>query len=396
MVRGGRQSWVRIHAMHEKPTLPACPSRIGDASTSELTAVSGHPLVSRKQFLRVVSSALFLPTLELIPSRSEAQTSPASLPAGPRVDLLAMGDWGEGKYAQKAVANALANYAQSQHVPFAAMLLAGDNFYGKLVGGVDDPQWQALFEKMYDPVRLPMPFYACLGNHDYDDHKDAIELEYARRHPESRWKFPARRYRVDLPADDPMVTVIMLDSNKQVINDLAWAEQRRWLEAELAKPRTTGWLICCAHHPLFSNGVAGNNGVLQKDWGTLFKKYHVDFYLCGHEHNLQHLEIAHWPNSFVMCGGGGAHSAPMLHDNLHPFSRTVYGFVHFTLTPEKAVVAYIGTDGKPVHIFERAKAGEVTTLMTTRSDTPVDKPLELIQGLYDKIHGPATEPATAP
>jgi tartrate-resistant acid phosphatase type 5 len=327
---------------------------------------------------------------------SLAQTFPATLPTGPRTDFLAMGDWGEGKPAQKAVANALAAYAQSEHVPFTGMLLAGDNFYVKLPGGAADPQWQTLFEKMYDPARLPMPFYVSLGNHDYDGRKDIIELQYAALHPDSRWKFPARHYRIDLPAEHPMVTLIMLDSNKQVLSDLDWADQRRWLDAELAKPRTTSWVICCAHHPLFSNGVAGNNGVLQRDWGTLFKKYHVDFYLCGHEHNLQHLEIPNWPISFVMCGGGGAHASPMLHDNLGPFSRTVYGFAHFTFTAKKAVVAYIGTDDKPLHVFERTKAGVVTTLMTTPSDTPVDKPLELIQGLYDKIHGPATQPATLP
>ena len=385
---------IRIAPMHEKLPLPECDSK-GNESGS-MRRDSAESVLTRQQFLRVLSSALLLPILELIPSDSDAQTFPATLPAGPRADFLAMGDWGEGKFAQKAVADALAKYADSQHVPFAGMLLAGDNFYVKLPGGANDPQWQTLFEQMYDPVRLPMPFYASLGNHDYDDHKDRIELEYARLHRDSRWKLPARHYRVDLPADHPMVTVVMLDSNRQVLSDLDWADQLRWLDAELARPRTTQWVICCAHHPLFSNGVAGNNGVLQKDWGTLFRKYHVDFYLCGHEHNLQHLEIPNWPISFVMCGGGGAHAAPMLHDNLRPFSRSVYGFVHFTITPEKAVVTYIGTDGKPVHCFERTKSGIVTTLMTTQSDMPVDKPLELIQGLYDKIHGPVTQPATVP
>lgn len=320
--------------------------------------------------------------------------TPMTQPAA-RADFLAMGDWGEGVPAQKAVARELADYAAAQHVRFTGMLLAGDNFYVKLPGGVNDPVWQNLFEKMYDPVRLNFPFYVSLGNHDYDNGKDLIELAYARQHPESRWKLPARYYRVDLPAENPLVTVIMLDSNKQVIDQLHWNLQTRWLEAELAQPRKTAWVICCAHHPLFSNGAAGNNGVLQRDWGTLFNKYHVDFYLCGHEHNLQHLEVPGWYCSFVMCGGGGAHAHPMLHDNLTPFSRTVYGFVHFELTPDVATVSYIGTDGKPVHVFQRTRTGAVRTLLTTPSDKPVDKPLELIQGLYERIHGPATQPATA-
>ena len=59
--------------------------------------------------------------------------------------------------------------------------------------------------------------------------------------------------------------------------------------------------MCCAHHTMLSNGVHGDNGVLQKEWGALFKKYKVDFYLCGHDHDVQHLEVKDWPMSFVLA-----------------------------------------------------------------------------------------------
>ena len=126
-----------------------------------------------------------------------------------------------------------------------------------------------------------------------------------------------------------------------------------------------------------------------------FRKYKVDIYLCGHEHNLQHLEIANFKTSLVLAGGGGAHSYPLIRDNRGPFSRAIYGFVHFEFTPEQVIVHYIDADGKPVHVFVRTKAGEVKTVLTTPSDSGVGKPLEAIQGLYDKLH-PATRPASAP
>jgi tartrate-resistant acid phosphatase type 5 len=333
------------------------------------------------------------------PEKEKAPALPATRPdeatsSRQEINLLAMGDWGEGKPAQKSVADAMAKYVADRKTPFAALLSAGDNFYVPL-SGVDDPVWQTLFEQMYDAKRLDFPFYAALGNHDYDQNKYLIELAYARLHPQSRWKLPARWYRVDLPAKEPLVTALMLDSDQPNLTAIEWALEKKFVAEELAKPRAP-WTICVAHHPLFSNGAAADNGVLQKDWGAMFEKEHVDFYLCGHDHNLQHLEVKGWKESFVLAGGGGAHAHPLIRDNRGPFSRTVYGFVHFDVTPDLATVRYVGADGATLHEFTRTKAGEVKVTQTTPSDTAIDNPLEAIQGLYDKIHGAQTRPAPKP
>jgi hypothetical protein len=248
---------------------------------------------------------------------------------------------------------------------------------------------------MYDPHRLDFPFYISLGNHDYDHDKYRIEFAYAREHPESRWKQLGRWYRIDLPADHPLATLIILDSNHDNLTKTQWIEQEKFLEGELSKPRAA-WTMCVAHHPLFSNGLAADNGILQHDWGTLFQKYNVDLYLCGHEHNLQHIEVAGWKTSFVLAGGGGAHSHPIVRDRRGPFSRSIYGFVHFDFSPGRVMVHYIGADGKPVHVFERAKDGDVKVMMTTPSDRGIANPLEVIQGIYDKLHPSETQPTTLP
>ncbi len=287
----------------------------------------------------------------------------------------------------------MAAYVEKEKTPFDGLLSAGDNFYVPL-NGVDDPVWQDLFEKMYDARRLNFPFYISLGNHDYSQKKYLWELAYAKQHPESRWKLPSRWYRLDLPAKEPLVTVIMLDSDHDFMPKEDWLDEKKFLEDELAKPRAA-WTICCAHHPLFSNGAAANNGILQADWGTLFKKYNVDIYLAGHDHNLQHLEIPGWPTTFILSGGGGAHAAPLLRDN-RGFSRVLYGFTHLDFTPEQVTVRYISSTGETVHEFVRTKAGEVRITLNTPSDAAVTKPLEVIQGLYDRIHGPQTQPATGP
>lgn len=318
-----------------------------------------------------------------------AQSAPPETGPSERTTMLAMGDWGEDSAAERQVAAAMARYGRGDDVAgsLKAVLLCGDNFYFRLTG-IADPRWQTLFERMYDPAALGVPFYACLGNHDYDGDNMRIEIAYARARPDSRFKLPDRWYRVDIPEGHPAATVIMLDSNKDNLTEAQWDQQIAWLGKQLEGPRAR-WTICCAHHPLFSNGFFWGNGILQKDWGTLFKKYHVDFYLCGHEHNLEHLEIPGWFPSFVLAGGGGAHPHPLARDD-RGFSREAFGFVVFELTPEAATVQYIGTNDHPMHVFSRSIEGKVTVLQTT-ANTPRTNPLKA----YLQIRGP-NAPASQP
>ena len=300
-------------------------------------------------------------------------------PPTPQVNLLAMGDWGTNGDAQRSVARALVTYVSAANKPFDGMLLVGDNFYMTLPGGIHDPIWQSAFENMYDPHILSFPFYAVLGNHDYQSGKDAIELEYTRANPDSRWKLPARWYRVDFPADHPLVTALMLDSDRDMLGIDRWQQEKIWLANELVKPRGT-WTLCCAHHPLFSNGGHGDNGILQNDWGTLFQKYNVDFYICGHDHDLQHLQIPNWFTSFIMVGGGGADLKLMLHDSRGPMSRLTHGFGSFTFTPELATIQFTTVDGKTLHQFTRDKSGKVDVQILGGNDKSAVNVLRALEG----------------
>lgn len=176
-----------------------------------------------------------------------AQTQPAT-PEAAEVNLLSMGDWGTNGPGQRTIALTMAKYVQQSGKTFDGMILVGDNFYMNLPGGVNDPVWQSAFETMYDPARLNFPFFAVLGNHDYQNGKDAVELQYAQVHPESRWKLPARWYRLDIPKDKPLVTVLMLDSDKDPLGVERWEQEKAWMESELSKPRGT-WTICCTTIP---------------------------------------------------------------------------------------------------------------------------------------------------
>jgi len=332
------------------------------------------------QSFRRVLIALSLALLVHLPRLAEGQ----------QLTLIGFGDWGIDSPDRQQVADAMADYAAKSQTPINLALSLGDNYYVQLASA-DDPQFVTLFEKTYDPTRMNFPFYALPGNHDYEVFDGHVKLEwemkYAAIHPESRWKFPAKWYRLDLPADHPLVTILMLDSNKD--NDKAssltpaeWNQELQWMTEQLSGPRAE-WTMCCAHHTIYSNGAHGDNGVLVESWGALFQKYKVDFYLCGHDHSLQHLEPGGLFTSFVVSGGGGAKRKQMLRDNRGPFSRAVTGFAVMSFDPKQTTVQLISAEGTLYHSFVRTRDGTLTTLSNSPSDPRTKHPLRVIQGVGD-------------
>jgi len=269
---------------------------------------------------------------------------------------------------QGAVAAAMQGYVQSRRIRTEGIFMLGDNFYGTMPGGVASPRWKEGFEDMYPANAFPGPCWAMLGNHDYDEegfHKVAAELSYADAHPGTRWTMPAKWYRVDWPAKDPLVTCLVLDSNYH--NKLAYltaeekVKQRAWMEAELKKPRAP-WTLAFGHHPLYSNGPHGDSAELIAAWLPLFQKYGVAAYFCGHDHDLQHLEFEGVSTSFVVSGGGGASITKLKKPERKPYSESTYGFSHLLVTKDKLTLRHIDPAQKQLHAFTRNLAGKVSII----------------------------------
>ena len=272
--------------------------------------------LNRRRFLR---QSFAFSALASFGSLSSLADSIKSDPAA--AEMLVLGDWGYDDYkAQSQVAAGLRAYSKQHSVHPQALLMLGDNWYGELAGGAGSPRWQTQFEQMYPASDFPCPAYAVLGNHDYQrwpESKVDAELEYARS-GRTRWTIPSRWYRFEFPTKNPLITFLALDSNmpkdgfKELIGKdftltpQQQAEQLAWFEAELKRPRTTPFLAVMAHHPVYSDGPHGDHPVLVRDWDPLFRKYNVNLYLAGHDHDLQHLEFEGHPTSVFLSGGGGA------------------------------------------------------------------------------------------
>jgi tartrate-resistant acid phosphatase type 5 len=204
------------------------------------------------------------------------------------VRVLAFGDWGDGSARQKRMAEAMARFHAKTPFDFAVTL--GDNFYSAGMSGPADPRWQRDFERLYEPMHIR--FYPSLGNHDWVlADSPAAEILYSAK---SRlWQMPADRYTFIAGP----VQFFALDTN------LMTRAQLEWLDRELGLSKAR-WKIVYGHHPIYSYGAHGDDPSLRDSLLPLLRG-RAQIYLCGHDHDLQHIAPEGGVH-FVLAGGGGA------------------------------------------------------------------------------------------
>jgi hypothetical protein len=323
------------------------------------------PLLSRREALR--QTIFFSAALALGARANFVRAEDIAADGGHQ--FLMIGDYGVGTKDQIAVAKAMQDYAADLKFTPDGLFLVGDNFYGAFPEGLDSPRWKTEFEDMYPAKAFPGPCWAILGNHDYDNEpvtKVKAELAYHDARPGTRWTMPAKWYRFEWPAKDPVMTCLMLDSNYKNSVDQLKPEERaaqlQWLKAELAKPRTTPWLVAMGHHPLYNNGHHGDRKDLIAEWGPLFQDHGVDFYFCGHDHDLQHIEFEGKRTSFVLSGAGGQSLHDVNVNGRGPFGLKVHGFSHLQVSKDKFTVRHLDVSRKQVHAFSKTPAGKIQIL----------------------------------
>ena len=286
--------------------------------------------------------------------------------------VMAVGDFGvktKDLARQRAVSDAMVKYLKANQLTPDALALLGDNFYGGLSGkGVRSARWNENIEDMYPAVAFPGPMFAMLGNHDYGDERTGAcveaQLTYKGHNPATRWLMPAKWYRLNLPEENPLATILVIDTNrmpgKPGDHGGEPGKQLAWLEAELAKPRNAPWRFVMGHHPVYSDGAHGDTKGLVASLDPLFRRHHVDLYLCGHDHDLQHIEFDGHPTSFVISGGGGARARDLTGKDRSRFAKAIYGFTHLELRENAFTVRHVDANNNPLHAFTKDRAGKIT------------------------------------
>ena len=290
-------------------------------------------------------------TVTTPPGVTPPDTSPPTGGESPaRVRFIAMGDSGTGSPQHYAVARAMAEVCErkagldDQAMPGCEFVLGfGDNIYESGVTHVYDEQFEEKFELPFEPVALP--FYMILGNHDNTgfiggdgagNARGEFQVDYHFRADRmtDRWQMPDRYYRFswgENASGEPLIEFFGLDSN-QIARGFADAnfnysyqryglQQLSWAKEGIRQSPAT-FRVAMAHHPYISNGLHGNAGnydgipgallpvLAGQRWRDFIEEGvcdQADFFMSGHDHDLQQLKPVTrcGRTEFVVSGAAG-------------------------------------------------------------------------------------------
>lgn len=273
--------------------------------------------------------------------------------------FLVIGDWGQASDEQRQVAAAMAGVASRDETRF--VISTGDNFYPHGVGSVNDPQFRDSFEDIYSAPSLQTPWYAVLGNHDYEGSPNA-EVAYSSR--SRRWRMPARYWAEAMSVGGETATFFFLDTTPIARLNNAAAhmpllgtsdearEQLQWLEQRLAADRSA-WKVVVGHHPILSSGNHGEAPAVAERVKPVLERYGVQVYFNGHDHDLEHL-VDHGVN--YVCSGSGARSRQI---EAVPQSRFAYpsvGFASCGLGAGALALRFHDAEGSVIYDTQIARA----------------------------------------
>jgi hypothetical protein len=276
-------------------------------------------------------------------------------------NFFVVSDWGRnGYHHQQKLSNQMGIQADSIAPKF--IVSCGNNFQISGVESVEDPLWISSFENIYSNTSLHVDWFPVLGNHDYKGNTQA-EIAYSKINP--RWRFPSRFYTFVKQINDSVTArFIFLDTcplideyyKKTGYPDIAQQDSTRqivWLKAVLANSKEQ-WKIVFGHHPIFSASPKhGNTTDLIKRIKPILEKYKVQLYICGHDHDIQHLKEKNGKIDYMVTGAG-SETRPCATNELSLFSKSVTAFSAVTFHGDSIRYCFIDVKGQPVYSFERS------------------------------------------
>lgn len=267
--------------------------------------------------------------------------------------VAALGDVGEGNAGQRRVAEALEVEAQAGLLD--GVLLLGDLFYEDGVSSLDDPQWDAKFQRVYGGPLRDLPFWPALGNHDHRGEPRAY-VDYGRRDP--RWRMPARYYAADLAGDAEggrgLARVFVLDSTAALRDDAERAAQLAWLDGALAAS-PAAWNVVALHHPIDSGGCHGPSAALARELLPILVRHRVPLVLGGHDHHLALMEL---PGGVLQAiSGAGATTRDVRWTDNTLFASTELGFARLAFARDAAVIRFVAAGGEELYAYPLSAGG---------------------------------------
>ena len=245
--------------------------------------------------------------------------------------FVLVGDFGTRDAPERAVAREAKRWVATR--PFDAFVTLGDNVYE-----TGDPAQFAASWKPYGWVdQRGAPVLASLGNHDIETRDGRPEMKF--------FHMPGRWYEQEVGP----VEIVVLDANQPG----RW-KQRKWLRTTLAAV-TAPWTVVVFHQPAYSCGLHGSTPEVQDRWVPLFRRYHVDLVVNGHDHDYQRFAPMHGV-TYVVDGAGGRSLydvGPCPDGTPSPIASNdaVHGFLFLNATASRLTGKAVATGGKVLDTF---------------------------------------------
>jgi tartrate-resistant acid phosphatase type 5 len=266
--------------------------------------------------------------------------------------FLVVGDWGRnGQGDAQAVADWMGIAAEQFNSRF--VISTGDNFYCCGVASTEDHQWISSFENVFRSHSLQIPWYAVLGNHDYQGNVQA-QIDYGKKN--QRWKMPSRYFTnvihgVRFVFIDTSPFIRSYHSRKDSYPDLHLQDttkQLAWLDSVLTNS-SERWKIVVGHHPIYSVGEHGSEPDMKRLIEGKLEKHNVQLYFAGHDHSLQSLQRKGSP-VYHLISGGGSEDTPVKKDPaISRFAKQTTGFMIVAQHSESMKIYFIDSNGKNIY-----------------------------------------------
>ena len=268
-----------------------------------------------------------------------------------------------GYYDQKPIAEMMGKIAETVDIEF--VVAPGDVHHFEGVQSVNDPLWMTNYELIYSHPDLMLPWYPTLGNHEYRGNTQAV-LDYS--NVSARWQMPARYYTRVEENDGITVRLVMIDTSPLLDKYRKDTEkypdackqdmdaQLAWIDSVLTVAKED-WVIVAGHHPIYADTDKSESERtdLQERLDPILRKHgNVDFYLCGHIHNFQHIRKKGSDIDYVVNTSGS------LAREVKPTDGTVYcsgatGFSLITADKNEIDLYMMDKNGKVLHTVKRVK-----------------------------------------
>jgi len=315
-----------------------------------------------------------------------------------QLTFFIIGDWG-GTSAypfttpiQLRVAAAMTAKAQEIRPDF--VISVGDNFYDNGILNADDPRFLYTFEQVYTDPALQCEWYITPGNRDYYGNVTGI-LEYTKK--SNRWNITSLNYDYvfDIPNTNAKFHLIevntwdMTSSSKNnigaaPINATRMVESISYISSTLSSSTAT-WKAVLTHYPIWS---AGAHGPFDLDLVNLLEpillRYKPDFYLAGHDHCLQHLQVNGLDYYIVGSGSDAANNwvgqsglpANTLRFSYPPQNVDIGGFAVATVNDTFFRIDFYNDQGQLLYTSMQTPQAPSPMEPTVPPQTPVAPPVD--------------------